>query len=87
MGVTSPGVECAERAHVDDAASGYAEMRQGFARDEKGPACVGFEDGVPLVEGEAFEGRGSKDRGIIDEDVEPAECCDDLGDSGADGGI
>jgi hypothetical protein len=64
-----------------------AEMRQGFARNEKGAAGVGFEDGVPLVEGKALEGRGAKDGGVVDEDVEAAKSGDGLNDGCADGGF
>ena len=80
MRVAGPGAESAERSHVDDAALRSAEMGQGFARDEKRAASVGFEHGVPLVEGEAFEGRGSKDGGVVDEDVEAAEAGIGFGD-------
>ncbi len=62
-------------------------MRQGFARNEEGAAGVGFEDRVPLREGQALEGGGAKDGGVIDEDVEAAKGGSDLGDGGADGGF
>ena len=78
-------METAERTHVDDAAARSAEMRQGFARNQKRAAGVGFEDGVPLVEGKAFEGRGGEDGGVVDEDIEAAEAGDDCSDGGADG--
>ncbi len=87
MRVAGPGVKTTERTHVDDTTPGSAEMRQGFARNEKRTACVGFKCGVPLVEGQAFEGRGPKDGGVIDEDVELSECGHNLGDGCADGGF
>ena len=83
--MSGPGVESTERTHVNDAAARGAEMRQGFARDEKGSAGVGFKDGIPLVEGKALEGSGGKDGGVIDEDVEAAKAGDDLSDGGTDG--
>lgn len=85
MGVSGPCVETTERTHVDDAALRNAEMRQCFARDEEWAARVGFKDGIPLVEGQAFEGCGSEDGCVVDEDVEAAKGCGDLGDCGADG--
>ena len=87
MRVAGPGVETTERAHVDDAALRRAELRQGFARNQKRAAGVGFEDGVPLIEGQALEGRGGEDSGVIDENVEAAKGGGDLGDGGADGGF
>jgi hypothetical protein len=80
-------VETAKRTHVDDSAVRRTEKRQGFARDEKGATGVGFEDGVPLIEGKALEGRGAKDGGIVDEDVEAAKGGTDLGDGASDGGF
>jgi hypothetical protein len=62
-------------------------MRQGFARNEEGAAGVGFEDGVPLGEGQALEGRGGKDGRVINEYVEADKRGGDLGDRGAHGGF
>lgn len=87
MCVAGPGVKSAERTHIDDAAVRRTEMRQGFARDQEGAASVGFEDGVPLSEGQALEGGGGKDGGVVDEDVETAKGGGDLGDGGADRGF
>jgi len=83
--VPGPGVETTERTHIDNATARGAEMRQCLARDEKWSACVGFEDCVPLIEGEAFERGGGKDGGVVDEDIEAAKAGDDLGDGGTDG--
>jgi len=85
--VTGPGVEATERTHVDDSAVRGAEMRQSFARNEEGAASVGFEYGVPLGQGQALKGRGAKDGGVVDEDVETAKGGTDLGDGSADGGF
>jgi len=87
MGVSGPGVETTERTHIDDAALCRAEMRQGFVRNEEGAASVGFEDLIPLGEGQALEGGGAKDSGVIDEDVEAAKGGSDHGDGIADGGF
>ena len=73
MGVSGPGVKTAEGTHVDDAAVRGAEMRQGFSRDEEWAAGIGFKDCIPLIESQAFKGRGSEDGGVIDEDVETAK--------------
>ena len=85
MGVAGPGVETTERTHIDNATARGAKIRQGFARDEKGSAGVGFEDGIPLVEGKTFEGSRGKDGGVVDESVETAKSGDDLSDGGANG--
>ncbi len=65
MCVAGPGVKSAERTHIDDAAVRRTEMRQGFARDQEGAASVGFEDGVPLSEGQALEGGEAKTAALL----------------------
>ena len=87
MRVTGPGVKTTERTHINDAALRGAEMRQGFARNEERTASVGFEDSVPLGEGQALEGSRGKYGGVINEDVEAAKSGSDLGDGGADRGL
>ncbi len=69
VGVPGPCVQTAKRTDVDDAAAGGAQMRQSLAGDEERAAGVGLEDSVPLLEGQALEGRGGKDSGVVDEDV------------------
>ena len=75
VGVGCPGVDSAKGADVDDAATGGAQMRDGFAGNQKRASGVGFEGGVPLREADLFKGRGIKDGGVVDEDVEFAELC------------
>ena len=87
MGVAGPGANAAERTDVDDAAMSGAEVRQSFAGDEKRAAGVGLEDRVPLIEGEAFEGRGVEDGGVVDEQSRRPKAETTCGDGGADGGF
>lgn len=70
MRVAGPCVDATERADVDDAAVHGTEIGQRFARGEKGTASVGFEDGVPLRQGEGFERGRFEDGCVVDEDVD-----------------
>ena len=66
-------MESAEGADVDDAAVGGFQIRVRGLSGEKGSAGVGFEHGVPLLDGEGFEGGGFVAAGVVDEDVETGE--------------
>lgn len=82
MAVGGPGVEAAERSYINDAAASGFEMGvSGLSGEERG-AGVGLEHGVPLLDGEGFEGGRFEAAGVVDEDVEAGES----GDGGIDGG-
>ncbi len=71
-------------ADADDAtASG--KMRDGGLRREDGAADVNRKQRVDVLDREIGDGVVARNRGVVDEDVQPTKCCDRLVDRPLDG--
>jgi hypothetical protein len=68
-----PSSDSAQRANIDDSAVSGSQMLDCLSRNQKRTACIGLEDGVPLVKADAIECGRFKDGGVVDEKIEPAE--------------
>jgi hypothetical protein len=80
VGVGGPGMQPAQRADVDDAAGGGAQVRMGSLGHEEGSTGVGGEHRVPLLDGDVFEDFGLEAAGVVDEEVDTAKLFGDGGD-------
>ena len=73
VAVGGPGMNAAERADVDDATVGGAQVGQSGLGGEEGRAGVSCEHVVPLEGRDLFERDGFEGAGVVDEDVDAVE--------------